>query len=658
MSRRIIEFALLVSLLSLLTLIELSDAAHAALRRGKMKGPARKAPPRRGRYPYVQASMTANTRGKNRGMPLESMYWKKRAKWMSSAKKSRNDGTSPNIFWMNKPYKWARGGERGNARPFRTISDRPIKSKQPTHLMDSSPRMAPPAGGGAGVPVGPFRVPRGRKPIDSKAIIQTTAPSSNSPMPVMYEAPSFVPTANPTPRPTTEPTPIPTRSPTMSPSASPTIPVNISKKRTSSPTRLPTDKPSVPPSNYPTKSPVASPTSSPIRQPTDTPSFEPVSTLMWLEVQTGHLVSNFDGEVFGSALSLSGNGNVITVGAFLNDESADKGGRIARYDITKEGTAEVNGEEGAYLGYEVSVSSDGNRLAAFDSSIGTFYIYHYATQAEEYELLHSFDVDVFPGSADFALSGDGNWLALVGEDYDVDSGITNIWVILLEFDANVGEFTQFGEPILFGTTNASDWGYFDVAIADTGQYMAVSQLGRDEFIGEIRTYKRIPNQLKEVGTPFLSQDIEDDFGHDIEVLTTPSGKVIIGFSVLFEETVYIYTMEDDENWVSLGSPIHATDVLGAVSDVEFGFDISFSNSGSRLVVGAPAFGVVQAFEYQGGIWSAVGAMLSGPEDSQFGEVVECNADCSVIAVGAPEDCSNEDSCGGSVYMYRDSSLSI
>ena len=57
-----------------------------------------------------------------------------------------------------------------------------------------------------------------------------------------------------------------------------------------------------------------------------------------------------------------------------------------------------------------------------------------------------------------------------------------------------------------------------------------------------------------------------------------------------------------------------------------------------------------------GTWASVGGTLSGAERSQFGEAVRCNADCSVIAVGAPEDCSSDGTiCGGSVYVYQISS---
>jgi len=61
---------------------------------------------------------------------------------------------------------------------------------------------------------------------------------------------------------------------------------------------------------------------------------------------------------------------------------------------------------------------------------------------------------------------------------------------------------------------------------------------------------------------------------------------------------------------------------------------------------------VQIFEYTAGPgWQPLGQIIAGFADSYFGEAVDCDADCNVIAVGAPEDCG-DDGCGGSVYVFE------
>ena len=62
-------------------------------------------------------------------------------------------------------------------------------------------------------------------------------------------------------------------------------------------------------------------------------------------------------------------------------------------------------------------------------------------------------------------------------------------------------------------------------------------------------------------------------------------------------------------------------------------------------------GAAQVFEHDGTEWVALGEIIAGFADSYFGEAVDCNEDCNIIAVGAPEDCG-DDGCGGSVYVFE------
>ena len=81
------------------------------------------------------------------------------------------------------------------------------------------------------------------------------------------------------------------------------------------------------------------------------------SDMNWVQLDTNYLYSANDEEVFGAAVSLSDDGTVVTVGAFLNSERNEGGGRVIRYDVSDGGSAsELYGLEMAYLGYQVSTS--------------------------------------------------------------------------------------------------------------------------------------------------------------------------------------------------------------------------------------------------------------------------------------------------------------
>lgn len=381
----------------------------------------------------------------------------------------------------------------------------------------------------------------------------------------------------------------------------------------------------------------------------------------WREVQADFLYQSYNEEIFGAALALSKDGEIVTVGGFMNSERAEGGGRVVRYDLSNDGaSAEIYGLEQAYLGYQVSTSDDGRFLVTLDSNTGVFELVEYVPMASSFTPLARVEPDVFAGSADFALSGDGKWLAIVGENFDADTGETSILLFMYEYDEQNKQLNQYRESVLFGQNESEDWGFFDIAINHDGTFVVVSQVGQGDFIGEIHIYERLETSMSLKGEAFKSEGDNDGFGQAVEVLTTPSGDVVVGFSVPYEDTVYVYTLVTDK-WVALGSPILATDVLADGTASEFGFDIAFSSAGDKMLIGAPAYrsarGAVQGFIFTDGEWLAFGDTLGGFEGSSFGEVVQCASDCSVIAIGAPLDCLDESTCGGSVYIYRDASIS-
>lgn len=379
-------------------------------------------------------------------------------------------------------------------------------------------------------------------------------------------------------------------------------------------------------------------------------------TPQWQPVSAEFLRDSYDAEIFGRSLSLSSDGTILTVGAFMNSVNDPNGGRVVQYDLTDPGEFdEVYGKEGDFVGYNVGASSDGTRLAVHFSLDGRYDIYDYSATENGVQFVTSFiPPDIFPGSSDFALSGDGKWITMIGEAFYQETGETDLFLYLYKFDEDNRLFNQHGERILISTYTALQWGEFNVAIDSNGRYVAVSQIGQGEFRGEVRAYRRFGPGLTELGIPFVSENMEEDFGRAIEVVSSSTGTLILGYSVSFEDTVYVYTFQAN-TWEPLGLPISGIDVLGVPS--EFGYDIAFDSSASRLLVGGPGYfgfsGIVMAFELDQGDWWPLGNPQYGPPGSQFGEAVAFNADGTWFAAGAPMDCISESVCGGSVYLYND-----
>ena len=110
-------------------------------------------------------------------------------------------------------------------------------------------------------------------------------------------------------------------------------------------------------------------------------------------------------------------------------------------------------------------------------------------------------------------------------------------------------------------------------------------------------------------------------------------------------------------WFQVGS-----DMNGEGTDDMFGWAVSMSPDGSRVVVGGKendaggsSRGHVRVFSYSGG-WTQVGSDIDGSGNSDdFGYAVSLDSDGSHIAIGAPRDDVSGNRNRGSVKVYWDDS---
>ncbi len=106
-------------------------------------------------------------------------------------------------------------------------------------------------------------------------------------------------------------------------------------------------------------------------------------------------------------------------------------------------------------------------------------------------------------------------------------------------------------------------------------------------------------------------------------------------------------------WTAIGSPI-VGDNAGDYS----GFDVSISDDGNTIAIGAPTItfnqdgrGSVKVFEYSGGTWNETVHITSDSDESRLGKMVELSGDGNVMAVSAIKDDSNGDAAGH-VQLYQ------
>ena len=213
--------------------------------------------------------------------------------------------------------------------------------------------------------------------------------------------------------------------------------------------------------------------------------------------------NDIDGEVAddrsGFGLSLSGNGSIVAIGAFKNDENGSNSGHVRVYenisDVWTQIGTDINGEaEGDELGYSVSLSSDGGIVAIGAPSnegngSNSGHVRIYENISSVWTQIGA-DIDG-EGVGDesgtsVSLSSDGNTVAIgaFGNDGNgYDSGHVRIY-------KNISDvWTQIGADI--DGEASSDYSGSCVCLSSDGNMVASGAFGNDENgsdSGHVRVY--------------------------------------------------------------------------------------------------------------------------------------------------------------------------
>jgi len=406
------------------------------------------------------------------------------------------------------------------------------------------------------------------------------------------------------------------------------------------------DSPGIGLPDVPAASPAATPAPSTFG-PTVTAM--PTSAFGWNQVNG--IFDSIDEELFAASVSLSGDGTVLYVGAFQNGQFSPESGRIVRVDLANQNSElAFYGDAYDFLGFDVSSNNEGNRVVGYLSSSSLLEVADY-TQAGGLQQSSRLVTNFNSTSATFSLSANGQWLVGIGVIDNEDGG--SGFLTIKTFQQSNGAFVPFGSDLVFEEMDVPP--NLDIHLIEDGSVLAFSVAGWNGYVGLVRTYKRTETGWEQLGNS-LTSDLQDDFyGKTVRLARNPDNLILLFIGAPYRGQVFVYQiLQDAFVWEPYGDVIEAGLDFGETD--EFGFDIDTAHDGSRVVVGVRCFdacrGAVQIFEYTAGPgWQPLGQIIAGFADSYFGEAVNCDADCNVIAVGAPEDC-DDSGCGGSVYVFE------
>ncbi len=211
---------------------------------------------------------------------------------------------------------------------------------------------------------------------------------------------------------------------------------------------------------------------------------------------------------------------------------------------------------------------------------------------------------------------------------------------LLLVTVNIYSQTQIGQDLLGDRIN-EEFGY-SVDLSMDGQTLAIGNRDsnpNNEILGEVEVFNLVNNQWVKKGSSLFGIENEA-FGNSIK-LSDDGNTIIIGspsssVNGINSGRVRVY-FYDGTDWVTKGQTL-----FGNNSDSLFGFDVDISSDGNRVAISSPAnnlhTGAVTVFSFDGNIWDFTGNVITGDNTaSSFGQDISLSDDGNTIVIGAPSD---------------------
>jgi len=310
--------------------------------------------------------------------------------------------------------------------------------------------------------------------------------------------------------------------------------------------------------------------------------------------------ADIDGEAAGDRLdivSLSADGNIVAIGAYLNDGANGLGSGHVRIFENISGTwtqigADIDGEaQGDSSGSSVSLNSDGSIVA-----IG-------------------------------ATNNDSN---------GIDSGHVRI------YENISGTWTQIGVDI-DGEATGNGSGY-SVSLSADGSIVAIGAPFNEGVnglsSGHVRIYENVSGTWTQIGADIDGEAINDLSGYSVSLGADGS---IVAIAARFNDgngtnSGHVRVFENISGvWTQIGA-----DIDGETSNDESGWSLDINTDGNIVAIGSiendgngNISGHVRIFKNQSSTWSQIGTDIDGEiSPDQSGYSVSLNSDGSIIAIGA------------------------
>ena len=252
-----------------------------------------------------------------------------------------------------------------------------------------------------------------------------------------------------------------------------------------------------------------------------------------------------------------------------------------------------------------------------------------------------------------ALSGDGGTAIIAAPSNDgtaSNAGHVRVW----DYDSGVGHWEHIGDDI-DGEAGSDKSGYA-VSVSSDGTVVAVGAIkndGNGDNAGHVRVYALSSGSWSQQ-VEFDGEVAGDRFGYSVS-LSAAGTRLIVGAPKNggngdLSGHARIFDDNGDTTWSVVGA-----DIDGSAAGDKAGSSVAVSGDGSVVCVGAPqhssAKGNVRCYEFEDNLWSLLGSPIVGAdngEESGTSIALSTGGSTPIVCVGAPKHASNK----GTVRVFR------
>lgn len=370
--------------------------------------------------------------------------------------------------------------------------------------------------------------------------------------------------------------------------------------------------------------------------------------------QWTQLGSDIDGVAIndqsGYAVSLSGDGNTVVIGAPFNDVNGSTSGQVSVF----ENNANVWQQKGNAIdglmasdtfGVSVSISANGNTIAAGapDSNANGFESGHVRVFQFQGNNWVQVGNDII-GEAlsdhsgySISLSDDGNRVAIGAPDNGLVANVGSNYGQVRVYENQSGNWVQIGDDI--DGENPEDNSGFAVRLNGDGSVVAIGAPNNTNTVqgaGQVRVYALEIDTWVQIGDDIDGVGLNDKFGGAVSL--NNQGNILAVGAIDHNGIGQVRVFENLANtWVQIGSPIDGENIGD-----EFGVSVSLNTDGTILAVGArfntgglSDAGYVRVYRNQSGNWQQIDNDIDGEAiQDRSGSSVSLSADGSIVAIGA------------------------